>query len=251
MQKTLFFIILLLPWALDLLSPSEVMNSLLGSLSWGLCCVFAFSSLITTDNNLLSLSRTALSFLSGVWICFWILSLTNPDQNLFVTGYSSGSKSLIILHVGFLILGACMVMSSTASSLFWLFKDSRIRKKNNVNFLPSLESLKNTSIVTWKASSYLWGIGLFIACIQAFEAFQQVLGSERSKNWLIDHKLILSTLLFALILCIVVFIQKTQHSRKKFKIIAFAGLFFTLCFLLMNSGIFIESQHENIRWFLR
>lgn len=249
------WLILLLPWVLDLLGGRHVMGSIFAALLWGMAVAVASARSRSRDARFRKRFGTLLMILSTAWLIYWLFFLVfelPPPPSL----QPRIVQSLTLTHAGLLAAGAGMVAILMLGSILWLAQEARLRKSSwerrqsrfNLTSLEGLARLCQGSVLLAFA---FWGFGALIAFGTALIRWHNDHASDVfSWSWIFDSK-VLGTGALWLILVIIFQLDAWIPSggRRIYKSYAFLAVTFLLLFAgLMHAS---STAHSPVSWFLK
>lgn len=241
-----FWLILLVPWLLDLRSPTPALETAFGALLWGVAVVVAAVYPRTRDVKWRQRLASGLAVLSGTWLAYWALSLFEgvPHKHVWQT---TSLHWLTLTHSALLAAGAGMVLSLWLAAALWLIQENRLRqssweRRSARSSLPSLESLAR--FCQWAATFAFisWFLGVVVAFVTAHLQWQR---------WLTDPKVAATAGLSAVLLaCLHLRGNAAPSSRWLYKsYLALTSIFIIFFIWIMLPAV--TTLHEPMRWFSR
>jgi len=248
-----FWVLVILPWLLDLFSVRSVFTSVLGASLWGLAVAVATARVRSVDPKLRRPLTRSLIALVLFWLGFFVARFFESPQ--FESPESKALPSwLLYTHAGLLAAGAGMVILNLISSVVWLYQHSQLKRSSMERrvikgTLPSLEALGKLVLGTADLALVCWGVGFFLAIVNAIMKW----GSEGDRfRWFSDPKVLVSALLWLLLALQFQLSHFLGKGRRKLFV---AHLLSSIVFLAFFIGVLVlgnvSALHEPLSWFGR
>ncbi|NCN41482.1 hypothetical protein GW916_09580 [bacterium] len=260
-KSSKLWIAVLVPWALDFLSPHLFLTTVIGAALWYLLIAGTILKHSAKDQNLQNFAKKSVVILWGLWILSFIgnIILSNPEalselEHLETAAWFTPTINpwLIRIHATLFAGAAGLVFLGAVASMAWIIQMKRVRAKSwerrrRGSFsLPSLESLAQVSRSSTRWAFWGWGLGLSLAIASMIltQAFQ----------WSVfkDSQIVFSVFLWTLLL-FSLFLQSRDaldENRKQWIVIFTNSCFW--CLLLLHAlSTHYMSFHEPIRWWTR
>lgn len=238
----LFWVILIVPWALEITLNSRSLESLFGAILWGAAIVVALFLPRTRHRALRRRLHTVLYTLCGTWVLLWVLSLFSTPPTIT----TSSPHILRILHSGLMAAGAGMVLLLWIAATLWLWQEWRVRRssweRRRIPWeLPPLESMGNLCDWSLRVAIGTW----FLGFVLAFAAAHTHLG-----EWMGDPR-VLGSVLLSLILLIGLQLRAYMDASKPWLYRSYWALCGAFALVFMRFVVWSGGQtlHEPLRIF--
>ncbi len=249
----LFWLVLLLPWVLDLLGGRAVLATVFGALVWGLTLVLSWAWTESRDPKLRHKLLILVWISATSWLTYWLLVFNGPRPTYFG---DLALRLLTYLHAGLLLAGAGIVLFLLGVSILGLLRERHLQKsswerRSKKTYLPSLESVMKMSRGALQLAARCWGVGLLLAFVVGLMGWKRahMESSQPELSWLFDFRILFVSLVWVALIFELRFSRKIHGASLHIVHLAFSILF------LFSFTWFVSGQHPAlsgpILWFVR